>query len=86
MGAYATAASASVTLGVGGLFDYYAGRIPRAPAWMRGLGLEWVFRLIQEPRRLWRRYLVGNVVFLARIGREWLAGHFQDRKPRQRAA
>ena len=63
---------ATVVLGVGGLFDYYSGRIPRAPLWMRRLGLEWVFRLIQEPGRLWRRYLVGNLVFLARTGRTWL--------------
>ena len=62
----------TVTMGVGGLFDYYAGRLPRAPAWMRRYGLEWVFRLLQEPGRLWRRYLVGNVVFLARTGRDAL--------------
>jgi N-acetylglucosaminyldiphosphoundecaprenol N-acetyl-beta-D-mannosaminyltransferase len=66
------ASGATVALGVGGLFDYYSGRIPRAPALMRRLGLEWVFRLIQEPRRLWRRYVVGNVVFLGRIGIDWL--------------
>jgi len=85
MGNYAADAGASVTLGVGGLFDYYSGRIPRAPAWMRSLSLEWVFRLIQEPRRLWRRYLVGNAVFLARIGRDWVAGHIHNRKPRRNA-
>lgn len=66
------ASGAIVALGVGGLFDYYSGRIPRAPLWMRRLGLEWLFRLIQEPRRLWRRYVVGNVVFLGRIGVDWL--------------
>ena len=65
-------AGATVTLGVGGLFDYYSGRIPRAPAWMRRTGLEWLFRLVQEPRRLWRRYLLGNVVFLARIASDRL--------------
>lgn len=63
---YAESSGAIVTLGVGGLFDYYAGRIPRAPGWMRRCGLEWVFRLAQEPQRLWRRYLVGNGLFLAR--------------------
>jgi len=72
MARHATATGATVTLGVGGLFDYYSGRIPRAPLWMRRLGLEWMFRLLQEPGRLWRRYLVGNVVFLGRIGRDWL--------------
>lgn len=61
----------TVAMGVGGLFDYYSGRIPRAPMWMRKSGLEWLFRLIQEPGRLWRRYLVGNAVFLARSARQW---------------
>lgn len=56
-----------LAMGVGGLFDYYSGRIPRAPLWMRELGLEWVFRLYQEPGRLWRRYLLGNARFLWRM-------------------
>jgi N-acetylglucosaminyldiphosphoundecaprenol N-acetyl-beta-D-mannosaminyltransferase len=72
MARHARSTGATVTLGVGGLFDYYSGRIPRAPFWMRRLGLEWTFRLLQEPGRLWRRYLVGNIVFLARVGRDWL--------------
>jgi N-acetylglucosaminyldiphosphoundecaprenol N-acetyl-beta-D-mannosaminyltransferase len=54
-------------LAVGGLFDFYSGRIPRAPLWLRELGLEWTYRLYQEPGRMWRRYLVGNAVFLARV-------------------
>ena len=58
-----------VSFGVGGLFDFYSGRIRRAPLWMRETGLEWVYRLIQEPRRMWKRYLVGNVVFLYRVWR-----------------
>lgn len=58
-----------LAMGVGGLFDYYSGRIPRAPVWIREIGMEWAFRLIQEPTRLWRRYLCGNVVFLARLAR-----------------
>jgi len=57
----------SIAMGVGGLFDFYSGRIPRAPQWMRELSLEWIFRLMQEPSRMWKRYLVGNVVFLARV-------------------
>jgi N-acetylglucosaminyldiphosphoundecaprenol N-acetyl-beta-D-mannosaminyltransferase len=56
-----------ILIGVGGLFDYYSGNIPRAPRWMRQTGLEWVFRLMQEPGRLWRRYLLGNAVFLGRV-------------------
>jgi N-acetylglucosaminyldiphosphoundecaprenol N-acetyl-beta-D-mannosaminyltransferase len=57
-------------LGVGGLLDFYSGRIPRAPQWLRELGLEWAYRLYQEPGRMWRRYLVGNIVFLCRVARE----------------
>jgi N-acetylglucosaminyldiphosphoundecaprenol N-acetyl-beta-D-mannosaminyltransferase len=59
-----------VVVGVGGLFDYYSGRIPRAPAPLRKAGLEWAWRLAQEPGRLARRYLVGNIEFLARLA--WL--------------
>jgi N-acetylglucosaminyldiphosphoundecaprenol N-acetyl-beta-D-mannosaminyltransferase len=56
-----------VAMGVGGLFDFYSGHIPRAPQWLREIGGEWFFRFIQEPRRMWRRYFVGNVVFLYRV-------------------
>lgn len=56
-----------VIIGVGGLFDFFSGRIPRAPLWVRKIGMEWIFRLIQEPRRLARRYLIGNLVFLWRM-------------------
>ncbi|QIK65366.1 WecB/TagA/CpsF family glycosyltransferase [Nocardioides sp. HDW12B] len=51
-------------VGVGAAFDMLAGRVREAPTWMQRLGLEWVFRLAVEPRRLWRRYLLGNVAFL----------------------
>jgi N-acetylglucosaminyldiphosphoundecaprenol N-acetyl-beta-D-mannosaminyltransferase len=61
-----------VGIGVGGLFDFYAGRIPRAPIWMRELGMEWLYRFWQEPRRMWRRYFLGNAVFLYRVLRERL--------------
>ena len=50
---------------VGGLFDFYSGRIPRAPIFLREAGLEWAYRLLQEPRRLAKRYLLGNPLFLA---------------------
>jgi alpha-1,3-mannosyltransferase len=59
---------------VGALFDFLAGEIPRAPEWIRKARLEWVYRLIQEPTRLARRYLIGNGVFLARAIRQWLGG------------
>ena len=58
-----------VAIGVGALFDYLAGRVPRAPGWMRRLRSEWLFRLLVEPRRLWRRYLIGNAQFLWRVAR-----------------
>ena len=52
---------------VGALFEYYAARRRRAPVWMRRLGLEWAFRLALEPRRLWKRYLLGNPLFVGRV-------------------
>jgi N-acetylglucosaminyldiphosphoundecaprenol N-acetyl-beta-D-mannosaminyltransferase len=61
-----------VLMGVGGLFDFYSGSIPRAPIWMREVGLEWTWRLMQEPGRMWRRYLVGNPLFLYRVYRQKL--------------
>jgi N-acetylglucosaminyldiphosphoundecaprenol N-acetyl-beta-D-mannosaminyltransferase len=63
---------AAVQLGVGQAFAIAAGQLREAPAWVRGLGLEWLFRLASEPRRLWRRYLVTNSLFLAYlIGESW---------------
>ncbi len=62
-----------VIISVGALFDYVSGRIPRGPRWMTDNGLEWLARLIIEPRRLWRRYLIGNPLFLLRILKQkWL--------------
>ncbi len=55
-----------VQVGVGGLFDFYSGRVSRAPSILRTLGLEWTWRLAQEPGRMWRRYIIGNVTFMAR--------------------
>ena len=56
-----------VMLGVGAAFDVHTGRIQDAPAWMKSAGLQWLHRLMQEPRRLARRYLVNNPLFVARI-------------------
>jgi N-acetylglucosaminyldiphosphoundecaprenol N-acetyl-beta-D-mannosaminyltransferase len=52
---------------VGALLDYMAGRVPRAPRWLADHGLEWIFRLALEPHRMWKRYLLGNPVFLSRV-------------------
>jgi len=57
---------AVLTFGVGGLFDFLSGRIPRAPKVLRRTGLEWTYRLYQEPLRMWRRYLLGNPEFIGR--------------------
>lgn len=56
--------SATALIGIGAAFDFSAGTKPRAPLWMQCSGLEWLFRLITEPRRLARRYLIGNAIFL----------------------
>jgi N-acetylglucosaminyldiphosphoundecaprenol N-acetyl-beta-D-mannosaminyltransferase len=63
--------SAPVLVGVGAAFDFHAGLIPQAPAAMQRLGLEWLFRLAQEPRRLWRRYLRYNPRFVAGFARQY---------------
>ena len=55
---------ATALLGVGAAFDFHAGTKPRAPVWMQRSGLEWLFRLISEPRRLAHRYLIDNALFL----------------------
>ncbi|GGD06294.1 WecB/TagA/CpsF family glycosyltransferase [Aureimonas glaciei] len=65
-----TAAETTVAIAVGALFDFKAGIVPRAPAVVRHLRAEWLFRLCAEPRRLWRRYVLGNPRFLTHILRE----------------
>jgi N-acetylglucosaminyldiphosphoundecaprenol N-acetyl-beta-D-mannosaminyltransferase len=61
---------AHVVWTVGALFDYLSGRVPRAPHWIADHGFEWIFRLLVEPRRMWRRYLLGNPAFLYRVWAE----------------
>jgi N-acetylglucosaminyldiphosphoundecaprenol N-acetyl-beta-D-mannosaminyltransferase len=63
----------AVLLGVGAAFDFLAGSVARAPSWMRRAGLEWVYRLVSEPRRLWRRYAYTNTMFIAYLLRDTLA-------------
>jgi len=72
-----------VMVGVGAAFDVLAGRSSRAPAWMQSLGLEWTYRLAHEPRRLWRRYLIGNPRFAALFIRQLIA-QIADRRMRDR--
>lgn len=64
---------ARVGIGVGAYFDFVTGNMPRAPRWMNESGLEWLFRLVQEPERMWRRYLLGNPAFVARVLRQRFA-------------
>ncbi len=66
----AAASRATACIGVGALLDFMAGEVGRAPAWVRRARLEWAWRLLLEPRRLWRRYLVGNATFLWHAWRE----------------
>ncbi|MHB1538782.1 MAG: WecB/TagA/CpsF family glycosyltransferase [Solirubrobacteraceae bacterium] len=65
--------SAPVLLGVGAAFDFHANLVAQAPAWMGRNGLEWLFRLSREPRRLWRRYATQNPRFLASFARQLVA-------------
>lgn len=64
----------AVMVGVGAAFDYHAGTMARAPLWMQHSGLEWLHRLASEPRRLWRRYLVTNTLFIVGAARQLLGG------------
>lgn len=63
----------AVMIGIGAALDFTAGSVPRAPFWMQRFGLEWLFRLGSEPRRLWRRYAITNSMFVALIMREMLS-------------
>lgn len=65
---------ARLVLSVGALFDFVAGDVRRAPLGIRKLRLEWLYRLVQEPKRLWRRYVIGNPLFLYHVMRYKLSG------------
>ena len=61
------AVKAPVMVGVGAAFDVHSGEKREAPRWLRPIGLEWLYRLLYEPRRLWRRYLINNPLFAIRV-------------------
>ncbi len=61
-------------MGVGGTFDVVAGKVNRAPKWMQNAGLEWFYRILQEPRRMWKRYLVTNSKFMWLLLKEKFSG------------
>ncbi len=62
----------AVMMGIGAAFSFYAGDVSQAPRWMQDHGLEWLYRLIQEPRRLWKRYLFTNTTFICLIAKQAL--------------
>lgn len=70
---------APMLVGVGAAFDFHAGLVPQAPAWMQATGLEWAFRLAQEPRRLWRRYVRYNPRFVTGFAQQYLRARFAAR-------
>lgn len=72
----------AVMIGVGAAFDYHAGTLKRAPAWMQDGGLEWFYRFVMEPRRLWKRYLVTNALFVALLAKQLLFRSKEGRGPR----
>lgn len=69
----------AVMIGVGAAFDYHAGTISRAPIWMQNAGLEWLHRLVSEPRRLWKRYLLTNTLFVIGATRQLIFGNVRTR-------
>ena len=62
----------AVTVGVGAAFDFHAGTARRAPKWMQAIGLEWFFRFLQEPRRMFRRYFVEDLAFISMLAKEFM--------------
>lgn len=71
----------AVMMGVGAAFEFHAGVQPRAPAWMRNHALEWAHRLMHDPRRLWKRYLLTNTPFLFMGGAQWIASRITGARP-----
>lgn len=69
-----------VLIGVGAAFDFFSGNKKQAPIWMQNAGLEWLFRLIQEPGRLWKRYLINNTLFIILLIKEGLVHLFFRRR------
>lgn len=69
-----TLKSVGMIMGVGGSFDVVSGKTKRAPGWMQRSGLEWFYRVLQEPKRMWKRYLVGNTQFISLVVKEKIKG------------
>lgn len=69
---YQAAMKVPFAMGVGGTFDVAVGHVKRAPVWMQKAGLEWFYRFLQEPRRMFRRYFIEDMAFVALFAREWV--------------
>jgi len=68
-------------IAVGAAFNFHAGLLPQAPRWLQSRGLEWLFRFLQEPRRLWRRYLLLNPIYLGLLFMQFTGMHRLDSRP-----
>ncbi|WP_231512114.1 WecB/TagA/CpsF family glycosyltransferase [Paucibacter sp. KBW04] len=71
LGAYQATMKIPFAMGVGGTFDVAAGKVKRAPVWMQKTGLEWFYRFLQEPRRMFRRYFIEDMAFFGLLLKEW---------------
>lgn len=69
----------SMAIGVGAVFDFIAGKQKRSPLWMQRAGLEWLYRMLQEPARLWKRYLLGNIQFVVLVVRKLVYNLFHEK-------
>jgi len=86
LGKYQSALKVLFCMGVGGSFDVLAGKTKRAPGWMQRVGLEWFFRFLQEPTRMWKRYLVTNTLFLFYLFKEKFIGMSGARTDHQKVS
>ena len=80
LGRYQAEMRVPFAMGVGGTFDVAAGRVKRAPRWMQRCGLEWFYRFLQEPRRMFRRYFIEDMAFAGLLLREWRQSRLSGRK------
>jgi N-acetylglucosaminyldiphosphoundecaprenol N-acetyl-beta-D-mannosaminyltransferase len=80
MGFFLPYLDTKVMIGVGAAFDIHSGRISDAPAWVKTIGMQWMHRLCQEPRRLWKRYLYNNPAFIYKITQQLLRDGLRPRK------
>ena len=80
MGVYLPRLEVKVMIGVGAAFDIHTGRARDAPRWVKAIGMQWLHRLCQEPRRLWKRYLYNNPIFIYKITKQLLRDGFRPRK------